>query len=253
MPVTINSHLAAWVAAAVFLGCLPDAAAKARAPRQGKAPHPAPADGKPAVPDRGPVDLRLHEIISRNDPVPFRHAAHLAHAGLDGCATCHHHAAAETKPVARCTSCHAGRDAAMEAYHGLCKGCHVRVPVEDRLKAPTTCAGGGCHAPLVLSLPDAQQPPVRFDHHAHRVSRPQGDCQPCHHADAPDAAQRGCLPCHAADGQAAYHKLCIGCHVETAAEPRPEVPNAKPVPRTTRCAACHGAVKGGSSAANWRP
>ena len=26
---TINSHLAAWVAAAVFLGCLPDAAAKA--------------------------------------------------------------------------------------------------------------------------------------------------------------------------------------------------------------------------------
>ncbi len=242
---TTTSRLAALLAAAVLLAGLPGAAAKAPAPRKKKAPAAAPAAAPAPSPDRGPVELRLHEITARSDPVPFGHAAHLAFAGPDGCATCHHHTAPDATSVARCTSCHAGRDAAMEAYHGLCKGCHARVPVEDRLKAPTTCAGGGCHAALVLALPGAQQQPVRFDHHAHRVSRPQGDCQPCHHADAPDAAQRGCVPCHAADAQAAYHKLCIGCHVETAAEPRPEVPNAKPVPRTTRCAACHGVGKTG--------
>lgn len=192
-----------------------------------------PSEAAPPATSRGPDTVMLREITTRRDPVFFRHAAHLAYLGVDRCDSCHHRE--PPGQVTRCTGCHPGREAAKEAFHGLCKDCHRRVTGgggPSSTRAPANCEGGGCHGNLVLALPGGDQPPVPFDHAGHRLRHAE-TCRTCHHADPPDTAPRACASCHKTAGElkAAFHATCIGCHVERSGG-RPGAPS-------TKCGFCH--------------
>lgn len=184
-----------------------------------------------ALADGGPVALRLCDITIKRDPVAFQHERHLKYVGVEGCATCHHHATGRSP--ARCASCHPGRHQTMEAFHGLCKGCHRRVAESGVSGAPGNCKDGGCHGALELTIAGSQRASVRYEHQRHRMARGGLDCRRCHHADPAGTPPKPCAACHARrnDERAAFHKLCIGCHVEAS--------GGKPGAPTTRCGFCH--------------
>jgi len=80
--------------------------------------------------------------------------------------------------------------------------------------------GGGSipedKADLVLKMPKATMPPVKFAHLKHSDEY-QVACQTCHHAEG---ESQDCMSCHGAkkgpDGELSFkdaaHKACTGCH-----------------------------------------
>ena len=85
--------------------------------------------------------------------VRFPHADHMALDGVD-CFSCHHRyeqgknvldatELVSGNPALACVSCHAKPGDLLQAYHGLCLGCHDAEKRQGKVTGPRGC--GECH------------------------------------------------------------------------------------------------------------
>lgn len=193
--------------------------------------------------------------------VAFDHDLHTSSLGYPDCGTCHEGSTRES-PNYTFLAEGLGPNAAMDAFHDRCIGCHDERRAEGESAGPNVC--GECHQRGIEKVA-VEHTAAEYDyalHHEH-VAAMDDNCEACHHQYDEktqklvyvEGEESSCRACHGAEAdgdtpslQAASHDSCIQCHLEllgrgAAAGPtdcqgchaqRKVDPNAAPVPRLER-------------------